>query len=167
MAKKVLWGFSAFVVMVAVGIALVVTLSGSWNGLEGGKRSNNDPEFLRQKLADEFSGQPEVEFVCRFPVVGPAPCIFDGDVGSREVTLTFINYELPNGVTPEEQARRIAIAAFKTSDFATNSDKTEVIFIESSDSTSLSRKYSFTSEDLAAGDAASLEATSDSKAVEE
>jgi hypothetical protein len=95
MIKKFLLGCSAFVMMVAIGIAVAITLVGDWRGSGGGKGSNNDPNFLRQQLAKEFSRQPEVEFVCRFPVVGPAPCILDSDMGSREVTLTFINYELP------------------------------------------------------------------------
>ncbi len=123
MIKKVLLGCSAFVGLVAVGIAVVVTLSGGWNGLDEGTGLNNDPNFLRQNLAKEFSGQPEVDFVCSFPVVGTAPCILNSEMGSREVTLTFTNYELPKGVAPEEQARRIAILAFKTSAFAKESDR--------------------------------------------
>ena len=81
------------------------------------------------------------------------------ELGSREVALTFTNYELPKGVTPEEQARRIAIFAFKASAFARESDKTEVIFEEGSEAARVSRRYSFGGEELAVGEAPSPEAT--------
>ncbi len=151
MVKKVLLGCSAFVVLVVVGIAVVVTLNWDTKGFDGAKGTDTDKYTLSQDLEKEFGGQPQVEFVCRFPVVGIAPCILNNDMGSREVTLTFTNYELPKGVTPEEQARRIAILAFKTSAFARESDETEVIFEERSESASVSRRYSFSGEELALG----------------
>ena len=67
----------------------------------------------------------------------------------------------------EEQARRIAILAFKTSAFARESDEIEVIFEEGSESASVSRRYSVSGEELAAGDAPSPKAASDGKAAEE
>ena len=61
--------------------------------------------------------------MCRFPVVGIAPCIIDSDLDSREVTLTFMNYKPPQGVTLEEEARRIAMDAFNASAFVKEADK--------------------------------------------
>ena len=165
MVKKALLGCSALVVLVVVGIAVVVTLNRDTNGIARG--TDNETHSLSQGLEQEFGGQPQVELVCRFPVVGIAPCIPNNDMGSREVTLTFTNYVLPKGVTPEEQARRIAILAFKTSVFVRESDKTEVIFEEGSESASVSRRYSFSGEELAAGEAPSPEAADDGKAAEE
>jgi hypothetical protein len=167
MLKKVLLGCFAFVMLAVAGITLVVMLSGRWSGVDGGKGLSSDPDFLSRHLAMEFSGQPDVEFVCRYPVVGPGPCLPNSDIGSREVTLTFNNYEPPGEVTLEEQARRIAIVAFKISAFANNSDEIQVAFVEGSESTSISRKYSFSGEELAASEAASSEAAGDIKAVEE
>ena len=154
MVKKVLLGCSAFVALVVVGIAVVVTLNGDTNGIDGAKGTDNDILSLSQDLEKEFGGQPQVDLVCRFPVVGIAPCI-NNEFGTREITLTFTDYELPQGVTPEVLARRIAILAFKTSAFARASDKIEVIFEEGSESASVSRRYSFSGEESAAGEAPS------------
>ena len=167
MVKKVLLACSAFVVLGVVGIAVVITLTWDTNAVDGAKGTANDEHSLSEDLEKTFGAQPKVEFVCSFPVVGIAPCVLNNDMGSREVTLTFTNYELPKGVTLEEQARRVARLAFKTSTFAMRSDTTEVIFETGSESATVSRRFSFSGEDLAAGDAPSPEAAGDSKAVGE
>ena len=156
MVKKLLWGCSAFVVLVGIGLAVVVALN--WeqiaSNIDEANKAVNDESSLSQDLDKEFGGQPQVEFVCRLPVVGIAPCILNSEAGTREVTLTFTNYELPEGVIPEERARQIAILAFKNSELTRESDKTDVIFeeITSSGSASVSRtsRYSFSREELAA-----------------
>jgi hypothetical protein len=167
MVKKLVLGFSALVVLVATGIAVMVMLTWDSHGVDGARGTKSDEHSLGQILAKEFSGQPEVEFMCLFPVVGTAPCLLPSDMGRHEVILTFTNYELPQGITLEEQARRIAIAAFTASAFARGSDNTEVIFKDVTESTSVSRKYSFSGEELAAGDVAAPIAVDNSKPIEE
>jgi hypothetical protein len=135
---------------VGVGIAVVVALNWDRTGID----RTTDKNSLGQDLEKEFGSPPLVEFECIFPVVGVAPCILDSDSGRREVRLTFTNYELPGGISPEEQARRIALLSFEVSEFVKHSDKTEVIFenIGSGESGNFSQtsKYSFDRDELAA-----------------
>ena len=159
MIKKVLLGCSALLVLAVIGIAVVV-MTVSWNsdGSGGAKGADSEKLALSQDLENEFGGRPQVEFVCLLPVVGIAPCVLNNDMGSRETTLTFTNYEPPEGVVEEEQARRIAILAFQTSQFARESDKTDVVFDETkgSGSASVSRRYSFSGDELAVGESGVL-----------
>jgi len=171
MVKKILLACSAFVVLGVVGIAVVITLTWDTNAVDGAKGTANDEHSLSEDLEKTFGAQPKVEFVCSFPVVGIAPCVLNNDMGSREVTLTFTNYDLPEGVAAEERARRIAMLAFKTSAFVKEADKTDVIFeeIERSKSASVSRtsKYTFSREELIASKAPSGNATADGEEAQE
>ena len=170
MVKKALLGCSALLVLVVVGIAVVVTLKGK-TGIDASRTATDS---LSQDLEKKFGGRPHVEFTCILPVVGAAPCILNSDAGSREVTLTFTNYELPQEVALEDQARRIVILSFKTSEFVKESDRIEVIFEIAGRgefaNTSQISKYSFGREELAAavaGEAPSREAAGDSETAEE
>ena len=170
MGKKVFWGCSAFLVLVAVGLTVLVTLNWDKSGIDA---SGTATDFLSRDLEEEFGAQPHVEFTCILPIVGAAPCVLNKDAGSREVMLTFTNYELPKQITQEEQARRIAILSFKTSEFVQESDQTDVIFENTARSefanTSQTSKYSFGREQLAAAVAAEMpsrEAAGDGKVEE-
>lgn len=154
MAKKILWGCSVFLVLFAVGIAVLVALRWDRSGIDA---SDSATDSLSQDLEREFGGQPRVEFLCILPVVGPAPCILNSDTGSREVTLTFTNYELPQEVTAEDLARRIAALSFETSEFVKQSDRTAVVFELTEGGTSQTSKYSFGPEELAAAAAGEAE----------
>jgi len=151
MVKKLLLGCSGLVLLLLAGMAVVIALRWDGSALDSMKGTKSEMQSLRQHLAKEFSGQPEVEFVCRFPVVGIAPCIIDSDMDSREVTLTFMNHEPPQGVALEEQARQIALTAFNASTFVKEADKTDVIFAEVSASASVTQRFSFSGNELAAG----------------
>ena len=117
--------------MVLVALSLAVLLALKWDK-SNVDSSDTATESLSKDLEEEFGGQPLVEFICVLPLVGPAPCVLDNDEVSRQVTLTFTNYELPLGIAPEEQARRIAVLSFNASDFVKESDEMNVIF-ESTD----------------------------------
>ena len=136
--------------MLVVGIALLIGLD--WDGIgnadEGG--GGDAERELGEVLSREFGVPPNVEFVCTLPVVGEAPCLPGDSAGQREVTLTFADYELPEGVDPREHARRIAVVAHDTSPFVRESNKTEVVFQEGDEWASVLRKYSFTAGQLTA-----------------
>lgn len=102
---------------------------------------------LALELARQLGDQPDVSFVCRLPVVGEAPCLPGEGAGTREVTLTFTDYDLPAGVDPQEHARRIAAIAHESSGFAREADETVVVFHEGDESASVLRRYSFPAED--------------------
>ena len=76
-----------------------------------------------------------------------APCV-PGRSGSREVTLTFDDYQLRPALDPREHARRIAQFAHERSTFAEESDKTVVVFRDGDEWASMTRKYSFVMADL-------------------
>lgn len=149
--KKTLLGCSAFLVLVAVGLAVLLALNWDKSDIDS---SDIATDSLSRDLEEEFGGQPDVEFICVLPIVGPAPCILDNDEVTRQVTLTFTNYKLPLGISLEEQARRIAVISFNRSDFVKESDEMNVIFDNTERgefaTTSRTSKYSFDSDALAA-----------------
>ena len=168
--KKTLLGCSALLVLVAAGLAVWLALNWDKSDVD---TSDKATDSLSNDLEEEFGGQPLVKFLCVLPVVGPAPCVLDNDKVSRQVTLIFTDYEMPLGIAPEEQARRIAVFSFDASDFVKKSDEMNVIF-ESTErgkfaSASRTSKYFFGPEGLAAAVAADAppREASDGEAVEE
>ncbi len=153
--KKTLLGCSAFLVLVAVGLAVLLALNWDKSDVDA---SDVATDSLSEDIKGEFGVQPLVEFLCVLPVVGPAPCLLDNDLVHRQITLTFTNYELPLGITQENLARRIAVRSFNSSDFVKRSDEMNVIFedAERGEFATASRtsKYTFGPEDLAAAAAA-------------
>ena len=144
--QKRLIGCSVFVVLLVAGIALLAGVD--WDQVGGENGSGGEEAELGRELAAKFGNQPTVEFVCSLPVVGEAPCLPGQGAGTRDVTLTFSDYELPTGIDPQEHARRIALAAHEVSAFVRDADRTEIVFYEGDESASVLRKYSFAAEAL-------------------
>jgi hypothetical protein len=149
MGRKLLLGCSVLAVLAVAGIVVLVTLNWDRSGID----VDSERGSLSQELQAEFGSQARVELECVLPLVGPAPCVLDGDSGSRHVRLTFIDYQLPEGAAPGEHARHIAVRAFEASEFVKVADRLEVIFeiMESGELGDLSQisKYSFGQEQLA------------------
>ena len=51
------------------------------------RRPTVDKYSLSQDLEKKFGGQPQVEFVCRFPVVGIAPCILNNEKETQSLVI--------------------------------------------------------------------------------
>ena len=152
MMKRVLLGLAVVVGLAAVSAAALLALKGDATGRA---RAESDKVALIRSLEEEFGGQAEVEFVCRFPVVGVGPCVVEGAMDSREVKLTLTGPHLPASAAPDEQALRIARLAHDSSSFARAADTTEVTFTEGN----VSRTYTFAREDMAAGIAPAADST--------
>ena len=157
--RKVLLGCSAFAVLLILGIAALTGLNWSEIRSAAAQGSASEELALARELASEFGHQPEVEFECRLPVVEVAPCaLFAKERGSRDVRLTFSNFERPPGVAADELARRIARAAYQASTFAGRADRAEVVFEEGDESASVARRFAFSVQELAADDQGSRRA---------
>ena len=150
MFRKVLLGCSAAVIMAAL-LAVAWLVFVDWRRAGAGGSGTDDNTTLARHLESAFGRRPDVAFVCRYPVVGTGPCVFDSDIGSREVAITFTDYEVPDETTQEDQARKIAILAAEASSFAKRADRTDIIFndLTGGDSSSVSRRYTFLVGDLA------------------
>ena len=139
-------------VVLILGVALLVGID--WERVVGGgEDAGGDPELeLALELAESFGDQPEVELVCRLPVVGEAPCLPSERAGSRELTATFTDYEPPAGVDPREHAWEIARAAYQSSVLVRESDRAVIVFHQGDESASVTRRYSFRAGELTAGE---------------
>ena len=157
--KKVLLGCCVFAVLLILGIAAVTGLDWSEIRSAAAQGSASEELALARELARQFGHQPEVEFECRLPVVEVAPCaLLAKERGSREVRLTFSNFERPPGVVADELARRIALAAYQASTFAGRADHAEIVFEEGDESASVARRFAFAVQELAADDQGSRRA---------
>lgn len=137
-------GCALLVILVLLGLAAAVGIH--WG--DGPDSSDDEIAALTSALEQEFGHPPVVDLVCVYPVVGVGPCV-PGRGGSREVALTFEDYALPPASSAQEHARRIARFAHESSAFATESDKTVVVFHEGDEWASVTRRYSFEVTDLA------------------
>lgn len=142
LVKKVVLGGSLLVA--ATVLALTAAKGLDWAAVRGGGSAGSDDEILAltRALEEELGHEPAVDMVCVYPVVGVGPCV-PGRGGSREVTLTFDDYQLPATPDPREHARRIARLAHERSVFGAESDKTVVVFREGDEWASVTRRYSF------------------------
>ncbi len=150
---KRLLGCAVVVILLAVAVAVLGGVN--WGAISGGGDSPPEGEKtqLAKALHSELGQLPRVEFTCRLPVVGEAPCPPGGSAGTREVVITFEDYPLPARVDIQVHAAEIAETACRASAFVKEADQTKVVFFEGDDVASVLRRYSFASD--SAGDCGS------------